>query len=84
MLIEVALKVSSNSNYSLNLREITLLFLELVAEKYGRIMIKKSGGLGIIEKIIETGFIIASESEEAFEDEQETRKYIIFLFNQIL
>lgn len=69
MLIEAALKVSSNSNFSVNLREITLLFLELVAEKYGRVMVKKSGGAALLDSIIQTGFIIASEDEEGFDDE---------------
>ncbi len=75
MLIDAALKVSSNQNYSLNLREITLMFLELVAEKYGRVMAKKAGGMAIIENIVNTGFMIASENEEEYQEEQETRNY---------
>jgi len=69
MLIDAALKVSSNQNYSLNLREITLMFLELVAEKYGRVMAKKAGGMAIIENIVNTGFMIASENEEEYQEE---------------
>jgi hypothetical protein len=55
MLIDAALKISAHSNYSLNLREITMLFLELVAENYSRYLVKKVGNT-VIEKIIETGF----------------------------
>lgn len=77
ILIEAALKVSANSNYSINLREITLLFLERVAEKYGRVIIKRGGGVGVMDKIVETAFVIASESEEPFDGEEETRKNIV-------
>lgn len=68
MLIDAALKISAHSDYNLNLREITLLFLELVAENYSKYLVKKVG-LNVIEKIIETGFRIASESEEEYSDE---------------
>jgi len=34
LLIEAALKISVNEEYSMNLRELTLLFLEMVAENY--------------------------------------------------
>jgi hypothetical protein len=71
MLIEAALKISANSEFSLNLREITLLFLEQIAENYSRYLVKKIGRQ-IIEKIVEVGFKIASESEQDYEDEQET------------
>lgn len=39
-IVEKALIISVNSDYSLNVREVTLLFLELIAEKYARILIK--------------------------------------------
>ena len=70
LLIEAALKISSHRDYNLNLREITLFFLEQIADNYSRYLVKKAG-VPIIDKIIETGFIIASESEEGFEEEQE-------------
>ncbi len=62
LLIDAALKISKNSDFSLNLREITMLFLEQVADNYSKFLIKK-GHTGIIDQIIETAFIIASESE---------------------
>jgi hypothetical protein len=68
LLIDAALKISATTTYSLNLREITLLFLELVAENYGRVLVKRLGA-DVIDQIILTGFVIASESEEDFEDE---------------
>lgn len=55
MLIEAALKISAHTDYSLNLREITLLFLEQVADNYSKYLVKKIGR-HIIEKIVETGF----------------------------
>jgi hypothetical protein len=62
------------------LREITLLFLERIAEKYGRVIIKRGGGIGVVEKIVESAFIIASESEEPFDGEEETRNlYLIVI-----
>lgn len=71
ILIDAALKISSTSSYSLNLREITLLFLELVAENYGKVIVKRLGA-DVVDKIVYTGFVIASESEEDYEEEQET------------
>lgn len=62
LLIDAALKISANTSFSLNLREITMLFLEQIAENYSKYLIKKNG-VHVIDKIIETGFIIASESE---------------------
>ena len=49
--------------------------MERIAEKYGRVIIKRGGGIGVMEKIVETAFIIASESEEPFDGEEETRNY---------
>lgn len=71
LLIEAALKISANTQFSLNLREITMLFLEQIADNYSRFLIKKNA-VHVIDKIIETGFIIASESEADYEGEQET------------
>lgn len=45
-----------------------MLFLEQIADNYSRYLIKKTG-ISIIDKIIETGFVIASESEEDYEGE---------------
>ena len=40
MIIEKALIISQNQTYGINVREVTLLFLELIAEKYARLLIK--------------------------------------------
>jgi hypothetical protein len=62
ILIDAALKISSSNTFSLNLRELTMLFMEQIAENYSRFILKK-GGAPLIERIIETGFAIASENE---------------------
>lgn len=83
LLIDAALKISSTNSFSLNLREITMLFLEHIADNYSRYLIKKNG-IQTIDKIIATGFQIASESEEDYEGEQETPHtmalYMVFNF----
>ena len=66
MIIEKAIIISANTDHSVNLREITMLFLELIAEKYIRALIKKHG-LNVIDKMIETGFQIASEDPALYE-----------------
>lgn len=66
LLIDAALKISSSQDFSVNLREITLLFLEQIADNYSRYLVKKADPK-LLEKIIETGFIIASESEEGYD-----------------
>jgi hypothetical protein len=71
LLIDAALKISVNTDFGINLREITMLFLEQIAENYSKYLVKKAGA-NIIEKIIEAAFIIASESEEDYEEGQET------------
>ena len=43
MIMEAALNIVKNPDHERNLREVTLLFLELISEKYARIMIKKHG-----------------------------------------
>lgn len=45
-----------------------MLFLESIADNYSKYLVKKSG-IPVIDKIIETGFVIASESEEDYENE---------------
>ena len=67
LLIDAALKISVNTEFSVNLREITMLFLEQIGENYHKQLVKK-GGTAIIEKIIEAAFQIASESEEDYEE----------------
>lgn len=68
LLIEAAIKISLNKDFSVNLREITMLFLEQIAENYSKYLLKKAG-VPIIEKIIDAAFKIASEAEEDFEDD---------------
>jgi hypothetical protein len=83
LLIDAALKISRTSDFSLNLREITMLFLEQVADNYSKYLIRK-GKTDLIEQIINTGFVIASESEQEYEGEQETPHtlalYMVFNF----
>lgn len=63
--------ISGNPDFGTNLREVTILFLELIAEKYARVLIKNHG-MGFIDKIYETGFKIASEDPENFEGVDES------------
>ena len=69
MIIEKALLIASNKNFGVNLREVTLLFLELISEKYARVLIKKHG-LNFVDKIIEEGFKIASEDPELYDQNE--------------
>ena len=72
ILIDAALKISVTSTFQLNLREITMLFMEQIAENYSRYLVKKAG-LPTIERIINTAFTIAAEAgEEDHEGEQDT------------
>jgi hypothetical protein len=66
-LIDAALKISLNKELNINLREITMLFMEQIAENYHKYLVKKAG-TAIIDKIIEAAFVIASESEEDYEE----------------
>lgn len=59
-IIEKALVISVSADYSPNVREVTMLFLELIAEKYARVLIKNHG-MNFVQKIVEDGFKIASE-----------------------
>lgn len=43
LLIEAAIKISLNTDFSLNLREITMLFLEQIGENYSKYLVKKAG-----------------------------------------
>ena len=60
IIIEKAIIISANTEHTANLREITMLFLELIAERYAKALIKKHG-MNVIDKLVETGFQIASE-----------------------
>lgn len=84
ILIDAALKISSTTDYGINLREITMLFLEQIAENYSKYLVKKAGP-AIIERIVETAFIIASESEEDYEEGQDNPHllalYMVFSYS---
>jgi hypothetical protein len=43
LLIEGALKISLNTEFSVNLREVTMLFLEQIGENYSKYLVKKAG-----------------------------------------
>lgn len=66
IIIEKALIISANTENGNNLREVTMLFLELIAENYSRVLIKNHG-MGFIDKIFEVGFKIASEDPSQWE-----------------
>jgi len=70
-IIEKALIISENQDFGINLREVTLLFLELIAEKYARVLIKNHG-MNFIDKIFQVGFKIASEDPEMYENQELT------------
>jgi hypothetical protein len=84
LLIDAALKISLNKEFSVNLREVTMLFLEQIADNYSKYLVKKAG-THVIDKIIEAGFTIASESEEDYEQGQETPHqfglYLVFSYS---
>jgi hypothetical protein len=66
------------------LREITMLFLEQIGENYSKYLVKKAG-TAVVDKIIEAAFVIASESEEDFEEGQESSHqlalYLVFSYS---
>jgi hypothetical protein len=43
LVIEKAVLISQDADFSVNLREVTLLLLELTAEHYSKLLIKKHG-----------------------------------------
>lgn len=67
IIIEKALIIAANQDYSLNTREVTILFLELISEKYARVLIKNHG-MAFVDKVFEVGFKIASEDPEIYGD----------------
>lgn len=87
LLIDAALKISSAQDFGINLREITMLFLEQIAENYSKFLVKRAGPV-LIERIIETSFKIASESEEDYEEGQDTPHqlalYLVFNYSSEL
>lgn len=74
VIIEKALLISANQDYGNNLRENTMLFLELISEKYSRVLIKNHG-MAFIDKIFEVAFKIASEDPALYEGQDESPPY---------
>ena len=70
-IIEKALIISAKDDYAVNVREVTMLFLELIAENYARVLIKNHG-TKFIEAIVEAGFNIASEDPGRYDPNDET------------
>jgi len=65
-IVEKALMISGNREFGDNLRQVTLLLLQMISENYARSMIK-THGMNFVDKIIEVGFSIASEPAEDYE-----------------
>jgi hypothetical protein len=74
-LIEAALRISTDADLSLNLRESTLYFLSTLADNYSKYIVKK-GGVALIEKIIEGGCKILSEPEDVISPDEDTVQVI--------
>lgn len=66
LIIKAALNIVRNPDHANNLREVTLLFLELISEKYARIMLKNHG-LPFVAEIFDAGFAIAAEDPTIWE-----------------
>ena len=66
LIIKAALTIVKNPDHANNLREVTLLFLELISEKYARVLLKNHGA-GFIAEIFEAGFAIAAEDPTTWE-----------------
>jgi len=75
MIIERALEISANADYGVNLREVTMLLLELIADKYARILIKNHG-MKFVDGIVKVGFNIASEDPENYDKNEDTPPYM--------
>lgn len=75
IIIEKALLISANKDFGTNLREVTLLFLELIAERYARVLIKHHG-MAFIDKVVEVGFSIASEDPELYDTHDQSPPYM--------
>ena len=66
-IIEKAIIISANTDFGVNLREVTILFLELIAERYARLLVKNHG-LNFVDKVVEVGFGIASEDHSLYDE----------------
>ena len=71
IIIQKAIDISANTEYGNNLREVTMLFLELIAENYWRVLIKNHG-TAFVDKVFEVGFKIASEDPSLYEGQEES------------
>lgn len=71
LIVNAAIGVSKATNLSFNVREVTIHFLEEIGDSFGKYMAKKSM-TALIQSIIETGFVLAAESEEDFADDEES------------
>lgn len=71
IIIEKALLISANQDFGNNLREVTMLFLELIAENYSKMLIKNHG-IAFIDKVFEVGFKVMAEDPELYEGQEET------------
>lgn len=71
MLIEAAINISLNKDLPFNVRETTIHFLELIGDNFAKYLVKQKQ-LPLIQKIIDAGFKIASESTEEYGDEEES------------
>jgi hypothetical protein len=75
IIIEKALVIAANMDYTNNLREVTMLFLELIAENYSKVLIKNHG-MAFIDKVFEVGFQIASEDPELYTGMEDTPPHL--------
>lgn len=57
LLIEAAINVSLNQDLSQNVREVTIHFLELIGDTFGKGLVKKN--MDLVHKIVECGFKLA-------------------------
>lgn len=71
IVVQAAISVSRNTNLSFNVRESTIYFLENFGDNFGKHMAKKQM-TNMLQQIVETGFIIASESTEEYADDEES------------
>jgi importin-4 len=69
MLIEAAVGISLNTNMMFNVREVTIHFLELLGDSFGKYLAKKNM-MPQLERVINCGFQLASESTEEYADEE--------------
>ena len=66
LIIQKALEVlEGGEDFSINLREVVIYFLELISENYCKTLIKNHG-TAFVDKIIQVGFKVASEDPENY------------------